>query len=430
MFAYSRSAMAAVLTFGVTLAPLLGWLSWARGQQAFAPPQTKQATDETTIRALIAQRGDDSYAKRDEAEKKLLAVGRPAVALLKKAALESTDAEVRQRAAAVLSTLRAQPGPGFWLPGGNVFDLAFSKNGASLAAGCGDGIVRVYDGKTGALRHTLKGHTATVYGVVFSTDGKKLVSCAGEYNKDQKPHGEIIVWDLATGTAEATFKGPPGGFTGVALAPDGKSVYAACEDGTIRWCDLAARKEVKAVTGHDGHRVRRVYFTPDGKLLASGGQDGTVRFWKPDSLEEVRQVLAHPNGIGTFTFSRDGKYLITGSRAGAPPQPGVIKVWDLATLTEKATIQGQSGKILSLAVSPDNKLLAFGGGMRSEYGEVRLFDLATGTQRASFPDHKEWVEAVVFSPDGNWLASGGGITPGAPGEMRVWDVKRLVSRGE
>jgi WD40 repeat protein len=427
MFA-SRNVMVCVLALAVALTSSALRLAW--GRDASPGPRAKQAVDEKTTRALIAQLGDESYAKRDEAEKKLLAVGRPAVALLKKAANESADAEVRQRAASVLSTLRAQPGPGFWLPGGNVFDLAFSKNGEMLAAGCGDHVVRVFDGKTGALRHTLKAHTATVYGVVFTPDGKRLVSCAGEYNKDNKPHGEILVWDLATGKAEASFKGPPGGFTGVALAPDGRSAYAVCEDGTIRWCDLVTRKEVKAVTGHDGQRIRRVYFTPDGKLLASGGQDGTVRFWKPDTLEEVRQVLAHPNGIGTFTFSPDGKYLITGSRAGAPPQPGVIKVWDLATLAEKATIQGQTGKILSLAVSPDNKLLACGGGLRREYGEARLFDLATGVERASFSDHKEWVEAVVFSPDRNWLASGGGITPGSPGEIRVWDVKRLVARGE
>ena len=102
----------------------------------------------------------------------------------------------------------------------------------------------------------------------------------------------------------------------------------------------------------------------------------------------------------------------------------------MATFTEKATIKRHTSKILSLAVSPDSKLLAGGGGMFKEFGEVKIFDLATGAERASFPDHKEWVECVTFSADGNWLASGGGFTPRAPGEIRLWDVKRLVAKGE
>ncbi len=102
----------------------------------------------------------------------------------------------------------------------------------------------------------------------------------------------------------------------------------------------------------------------------------------------------------------------------------------MATFTEKATITGPSSRVLSLAVSPDNKLLAMGGGRNQEFGEVKIFDLATGTERVAFPDHKEWVECLAFSADGKWLASGSGYTRDSPGEVRVWDVKRLVAKGE
>src|SRR5207253_1748873 len=147
-------------------------------------------------------------------------------------------------------------------------------------------------------------------------------------------------------------------------------------------------------------------------------------------LEETRQIRAHANGVGTLAFSPDGKYLITASRAGAPPNPGEIKVWDMTTFAEKASIKGHKSKVLSLAVSPDSKWLALGGGLQKEFGEVKIFDLVTGAGRASFPDHKEWVECVTFSADGNWLASGGGFTRGAPGEIRLWDMKRLAAKGE
>jgi WD40 repeat protein len=423
------------LAFFLLLAPLLlcnSRLSPAHGQEAGATPQAKQEIDEKTIRALIAELGDDSFAKREEAEKKLIAVGKPAMALLKKAAAETMDAEVRERTRHALKVIRALPGPGLWFPEANVFDIAFSKDGQSMAVGCADGALRIYDGKTNALRQTLTGHSATVYSVVYSPDGKTLASCAGiwssVFNKDQKP-GEIIIWDLGKGTALGTLKGPSGGIVSVAFSPDGKKLYSTGGDTAIRMWDLATRMEINVGTGHNSP-VRRILFTPDGKLLASAGMDGTVRFWQPDTLQEVRQIVAHPDGVGTLAFSPDGKYLLTVNRANAPPVPGEIKVWDLATLAQKTTIKGHASKVLSLAVSPDSTLLAVGGGLNQQLGEVKIFDLATGAERASFPDHKEWVECVTFSADGNWLASGGGFTPGAPGEIRLWDVKRLVAKGE
>src|SRR5262249_34722886 len=54
--------------------------------------------DEKAIRALVAQLGDDDFDNRQAAEKRLAAIGEPALELLRKAAKENTDAEVRARA--------------------------------------------------------------------------------------------------------------------------------------------------------------------------------------------------------------------------------------------------------------------------------------------------------------------------------------------
>src|SRR5205085_743887 len=129
--------------------------------------------------------------------------------------------------------IRAKPGPGVWFPEGNVFDIAFSKDGQGIAVGSSDGIVRIYDGKTNALRQTLKGHTAIVYSVVYSPDAKMLASCSGiwspEFNQAGPP-GEIIIWDLGKGTAKDTLPGSPGGLASVAFSPDGKRLYSTGGD--------------------------------------------------------------------------------------------------------------------------------------------------------------------------------------------------------
>ncbi|MHC4180595.1 MAG: WD40 repeat domain-containing protein, partial [Planctomycetota bacterium] len=57
--------------------------------------------------------------------------------------------------------------------------------------------------------------------------------------------------------------------------------------------------------------------------------------------------------------------------------------------------------VLSLAFSPDGKTLASGAGDRS----VKLWDVATGEQRATLKGHVDWVASVAFSPNGKILAS-------------------------
>jgi hypothetical protein len=207
------------------------------GQDPSATPPPKQSLDEKSIRALIAQLGDDSFEKREQAEKKLVAAGKAAVGLLKKAVVESGDAEVRERAGVVLRAIRARPGPGVWFPEANVIDLAFSADGRSVAAGCTDGAVRVYDGNTGALRHTFKGHTAVVYSLVFSPNGKTLASCSGiwspVFNKAQTP-GEIIIWDLGKGTAAAILDGSPGDWRPSRLRRTARSSTRPAATGSSR----------------------------------------------------------------------------------------------------------------------------------------------------------------------------------------------------
>ena len=431
MFTKKRYAIA-LLFLGLATIPLWSgqFLASALGQDT--PPATqakKEAADEKTIIALIAQLGDEAFQKRQEAEKRLVAVEQAGgTNLLRKAAKESLDAEVRERAGIVGADDRSQRGCWRFFPPSLVFDVAFSKDGQSIAVACDDKVVRIYDWKTNDLRQTLKGHTARVWTLAYSPDGKKMASASGDYG-NPKVVGEIILWDLAKGTADSTFKGHEGGIFGVALSPDGKTLVSCGGDETIRMWNLADGKEKNVGKEHKGP-VRRIFFTPDGKFVASSGLDGTVRFWNPETLREERQILAHSEGVSALTFSPDGKVFLPAVRPSSPTRSGVIKLWDMTTFAEKTIIKGPSARVVGLAVSPDSRLLAMGGGLTKEFGEVKIFDLATGSERATFRDHKEWVECVTFSPDGSWLVSAGGYTRGQKGEIRIWDLKRMAGKGE
>ena len=61
-----------------------------------------------------------------------------------------------------------------------------------LLSGSQDKTVKLWDAYTGALRHTLVGHTATVSGVCWSSDGNEIISRSLE-------DGTTKVWDWRTG---------------------------------------------------------------------------------------------------------------------------------------------------------------------------------------------------------------------------------------
>jgi WD40 repeat protein len=70
-----------------------------------------------------------------------------------------------------------------------------------------------------------------------------------------------------------------------------------------------------------------------------------------------------------MAFSPDGKTLVSG--AGAGNEPGVIKLWDVATGKEQATIKGHTSTVICVAFSPDSKTLASGSGDKT----IKLWDV-------------------------------------------------------
>ena len=72
-----------------------------------------------------------------------------------------------------------------------------------------------------------------------------------------------------------------------------------------------------------------------------------------------------------MAFSPDGTVLATGSH------DLTIKLWDVATGRERATLRGHTGNVYTVAFSPDGSLLASG----SLDGTVRIWDMARAPVR-------------------------------------------------
>src|SRR5438067_1867810 len=91
----------------------------------------------------------------------------------------------------------------------------------------------------------------------------------------------------------------------------------------------------------------------------------------------------HTDPVSSLAYSPDGKTLASGSGDRS------IKLWDVQTGKEQATLKGDTDSARSVVFSPDSKALASGS-----YKEIKLWDVATGQEQATFKGHTEIVLSV------------------------------------
>jgi WD40 repeat protein len=352
-----------------------------------------------------------------------------------------------------------------------IYAMAFSPDGKTLAAGCRDGTLALWDVGSGRRLH-VSGHEFAVLGLAFAPDGKTVASRGDDralrlwdptsgkqkerlevvgqlresagwdgdsyyrqsiaYSPDGKRLaclyglGEVVrVWDTATGQIQSDLKVPKAVKVPVsrarclAFAPDGKTLACGDEEGVLHVFDLATGEPVHrldfqqgAVRASDKLPSVQLAFSPDGKTLAGAYFNEVIRLW------DVPTGALLPNKLTSFAFGfhfwDDGRVLIAGdvNRDEGP----VISLLDVKTGTALRTLRGHEiggWKCMGLAVSPDGQLLASGSQDRT----VRVWELTTGEEVVCFKGHERPVLTVAFSPDGKYVVSGSRDTTAL-----VWDL--------
>jgi WD40 repeat protein len=204
------------------------------------------------------------------------------------------------------------------------------------------------------LLATLKGHTGYVSAVAFNRAGTLLAS--GSHDTTVK------VWDLATGKERATFEEGHGKDVGcLAFSPDGRLLASGggSGDGRVKLWDLRRREGKGPIRGRHKGSVFSVAFSGDGRLLASGSEDETVKLWDVQTGRERATLKGHRDMVFPVAFRGDGGLLAAASIDG--PDDGFrVKLWDVASGKERATFNGLGNYVLCVAFGGDGRLLAAG----------------------------------------------------------------------
>ncbi len=161
-----------------------------------------------------------------------------------------------------------------------ILSVDLSADDRFLAAGYVNGPVKLFRFPSGQHETTFTDHQAPVTGVLFSLDGRELVSTGFD--------GSARLWDVSARRELATLRGHFGMVCSAALSPDGRRAAtggSSSRDAVKLW-DLVAHRELLTLQG-EGQHFLYVAFSPDGNALAAVSPGGIAHLWRAPSWEEI-----------------------------------------------------------------------------------------------------------------------------------------------
>jgi WD40 repeat protein len=271
---------------------------------------------------------------------------------------------------------------------GNAGDaIAFAPNNRTLAASDENGTILLWDCASGKSPGQWKGDQSRCHALAFSPDGKLMASM-----DDQS---SVRLWDAAAGRELRRFQVTEYScnLAELAFSPDGKILGASCGDTLVFWSTKTNRivRTVPLPSGWSWHQPMLV-FSPDGKLVTTE-RDDTICLLEVSSGKEVRKLgrrIARTSQV-SLAFSPDGKLLASGG--------SIIRLWRVADGKEIRPLTDEVPEIASAAFTPDGRFLATGGA--DEF--LRLWDASTGTEARRFKARAPDNGSLAFSRDGKAL---------------------------
>ncbi|MBA4067524.1 MAG: hypothetical protein C0501_28210 [Isosphaera sp.] len=307
-----------------------------------------------------------------------------------------------------------------------VLSVAVSPDGKLVVSGSADKTARGFDPGSGKAVWKWEGRSAVCAVAVRKGNGSVAVGSAD---------GTLAALDLSGATPKATSQpAHVAGVAGVAYSPDGNRLATVGGDGALRVWTVGADGNFTPLLRFDPPAgkpgapptpLTGVAFSPDGRYVAGVGADAVARVWDVQTKSEVRGLRGHADWATAVAFSPDGRYLAS---VGAEADKA-LRVFELPPL-ETAGGGGHAQAANAVAVSPDGRLAATAATDQT----IKVWDLATGKEVATLVGNADTPYALAFLAN-DAVVMGGRVPTGETGRLHVWGLSpgrlaRAMTTGE
>jgi WD40 repeat protein len=293
-------------------------------------------------------------------------------------------------------------------PGGHkakIKDIVFTPDGRYLVSASNDKLIRVWNLKTGRTERTLRGqigegHEGKIFAMALSPDGRWLA--AGGFSS----RWGIRLYNFHTGKLVALLSGHTNVVSSLAFSPDSRYLVSGSSDNKAILWDIKRKRRLHTLAGHTDH-IYAVAFTPDSKRVVTGSLDHSLRLWQVRNGKHLATLKGHTDKVQAVAISPQDGTIASGS------WDHTIRLWNGRTGRFIKTLANQGTRVGSLSFSPDGRYLLSGV---AEGKVCHVYSLPTGRELLTYKGHDNIVLATAISPSGRWAATGGGNDQ----EIQIW----------
>lgn len=215
----------------------------------------------------------------------------------------------------------------------------------------------------------------------------------------------LRIWDIKTGACKHTIEGMPASV--LCLDYDGKELVFGSSDGCVYLFSMITWTQTRRLVGHIGG-VLDVSLGTD--YVVSSSKDCTIRIWSRHTGAHLRSLNDLGGAVNALGIKGDQMISAGGDnclKCVSPSReqhcladPSRRRLWDLPTGRVIRTFEGHSRGLACFAWDGDR--CVSGGNDRT----IRIWDVNTGECLNVLEGHQELVRCLAFDDKANRIVSG------------------------